>query len=479
MGDLNVSYMSAEIWIAVLAMGILLLDCFIADERKSILAWIAGLGLGGVLIGSFLCDKTGTAMNDLYVLDRFSLFFKQAFAIIGILVIVLSRGYVKRLEEKAQGEFIVLTLFALLGMFLVSSVGDFMSLFVCLELITISFYVLVAFKRSDPLAVEAGLKYIILGALASSFLLFGIALVYGATGQVRFDLIKVALADGIIAGRIDFLLGVILIVSGLGFKIAAVPFHVWAPDVYQGAPTPVTAFLSVGSKAAGFVLLLRVVSTVGGALGSDLTLVLAVLSAITIFYGNLAAIPQRNIKRLLGYSTIGHAGYLLMGVAIMDHIGAGAVLFYLLGYIFTNIAAFIVIVIFSGSSKSHSIEAYAGLSKRSPMLAACLTITMLSLAGIPPLAGFFGKFMVITAVMGHEGLLWLVAIGALNVVISMYYYLCVIKKMYVSEPTCDEPIAIPSGLKAALLVCILAIVVIGVIQGPFLDMAMNATEALF
>ena len=498
MPDLNVSYMSIEIWVAALAILTLMLDLFVPRESKGVIPWIAAGGLLLAFIASCVTDvpeKPG-ALFGLFLLDGFSLFFKRIFAIIGIFILIMSRGYVQRLEARAQGEFTALSLFALLGMFLVSSAGDLMSLFVCLETITISFYVLVSFKRSDPLSVEAGLKYIILGALASSFLLFGIALVYGATGQVTFAGIQEVLAataggDAPILGRVDFLLGVILIITGLGFKIAAVPFHIWAPDVYMGAPTPITAFLSVGSKAAGFVLMLRVISCVGGVvplpgdvagaavidgMQDKLALVLSVLAAITVFYGNLAAIPQRNIKRLLGYSTIGHAGYLIMGLAAMNRLGTSAVLYYILGYVFTNLAAFIVIIIFSASTKSHALESYCGLSKRSPLLAACLTISMLSLAGIPPLAGFFGKFLVIAAVL--EDHFWLACVGAVNVVISMYYYLCVIKRMYVSEPTSDEPIVVPGAMKAALLVCIVLIFVIGIVQGPFMEMTESVAKVI-
>jgi NADH-quinone oxidoreductase subunit N len=478
MGDLNVSYMSIDIGVAALAIAVLLLDLFLPREQKGALGWVAGLGLAALLAASFLVqEKADTALGGLYLLDGFAIFFKKVFAIIGILIVILARGYIQRIDDDAQGEFYVLGLFALVGMMLVASVGDFMSLFVSLELITVSFYVLVAFKRTDALSVEAGLKYIILGALASGFLLFGIALLFGATGQVQFALVRNVLqASPDIAGRVDFLLGAILIVSGLGFKIAAVPFHVWAPDVYMGAPTPVTAFLSVGSKAAGFILLLRVVTAIGGAMGEKLSLVLAILAAITVFYGNLAAIPQRNIKRLLGYSTIGHAGYLLMGVAVMDAMGTSAVLYYLLGYVFTNLAAFFVIVGFSTATRSHAIEAYAGLSKRSPMMAACLTISMLSLAGIPPLAGFFGKFLVLAAVA--EKMIWLVAVGAVNVVISMYYYLCVIKAMYVHEPKSEEPVTLALPLKVALIACVVLIMVIGIFQGPFVDATMSVARAL-
>jgi NADH-quinone oxidoreductase subunit N len=405
----------------------------------------------------------------------------------------MSVDYIRR-NGRGQGEFFTIVIFALVGMFLVSGVNDLMSMFVSLELVTLCFFILAAFKRQDLKSGEAGIKYIIVGAMAAGIMLFGMAFVYGATGEVRFELVKGKIAGLDDAEQMTAFFGLVLLLVGLGFKIAAIPFHGWVPDVYEGAPTPVTAFLSVGSKVAGFVLILRVLLlVVAGAFSTELTAMFALIAGLTLLYGNLAAIPQVNIKRLMGYSSIGHAGYLLMGVvAIIAMQGAGkgyetgltAILFYLLAYVFTNMAVFIGIIVFSAAGqRKHEIDDYSGLGKRAPLLAFCITVALLSLAGVPPLAGFFGKFYLITSVVeasrvaDNGWLLALAALGAVNVVVSMYYYLLVIKRMYLFEPiegTESKPVVFGGPVKAVLLACVILIIVIGIFQGPFVEMATSA-----
>jgi NADH-quinone oxidoreductase subunit N len=270
-------------------------------------------------------------------------------------------------------------------------------LFVSIELITITFYVLVSFQRSRVVSLEAGVKYLILGALSSAFMIYGIALIWGTTGKLNFT--ELAAVAPQFAQNKAFLLGVVLMLVGLGFKIAAFPFQIWAPDVYQGAPTPTTAFLAIGSKAAGFVLLLRVLFTaLPGVINTTAWAnFLIIISGLTILYGNLCAIPQHNIKRLLGYSSIAHAGYLLLGVAALNASGQAAILYYLGGYLFTVLGGFLVIALVLRQLDTGEISGLAGLGQRSPLLAATLTISLVSLAGIPPLAGFFGKFLLLKA----------------------------------------------------------------------------------
>jgi NADH-quinone oxidoreductase subunit N len=276
-------------------------------------------------------------------------------------------------------------------MLFASSANHFALLFVSLELITITFYVLTSFQRARLASLEAGVKYLVIGALSTAFTVFGIALVYGISrGKLNFHELAVAAPE--LAGNKMFLLGVLLILVGLGFKIAMFPFQIWAPDVYQGAPVPTTAFLAIGSKAAGFVLLLRVLFTAVPAIAAQWTHLLIIISAVTILYGNLCAIPQQNLKRLLGYSSIAHAGYLLLGIAALNGAGQAAVLYYLSGYLFTVLAAFTVICVALRQLDHEDIAGLAGLGRRSPLLAATMTLAMVSLAGIPPLAGFFGKF---------------------------------------------------------------------------------------
>src|SRR6185295_8089265 len=294
-------------------------------------------------------------------------------------------------------EYYALILFALSGMMFAASANDFALLFVSVELITVTFYVLTSFQRNRLASLEAGVKYLILGALSSAFLVFGIALVFGTTGKMNFSGLA-AVASQFATDKI-FLLGLVLVLVGLGFKIAAFPLQIWAPDVYQGSPAPATAFLAVGSKAAGFVLLLRVLFSAVPDITSKWGGFLAVVAAITILYGNLCAIPQRNLKRLLGYSSIGNAGYLLLGAVASNKSGSSAILYYLAGYLFTVLAAFTVISIITREADDEDISILAGLHQRSPLLAASLALSMISLAGIPPLAGFFGKFLLLNSVI--------------------------------------------------------------------------------
>jgi NADH-quinone oxidoreductase subunit N len=369
--------------------------------------------------------------------------------------------------------------FALAGMLFAASANDFAMLFVSIELITITFYVLVSFQRSKIASLEAGVKYLILGALSSSFLVFGIALIWGTTGKLNFTDLA-AVAAQFEANKL-FLLGVLFVMVGLGFKIAAFPFQIWAPDVYQGAPTPTTGFLAIGSKAAGFVLLLRVLFSAVPAVTAHWADLLIVISGVTILYGNLCAIPQRNLKRLLGYSSIAHAGYLLLGVAALSASGQAAVLYYLAGYLFTVMAAFTVICLVMRQTGAEDISALAGLNQRSPLLSATMTLAMASLAGTPPLAGFFGKFLLLKSVIaaaqatGNHGYYCLVFTALAGVVISLYYYFGVIRAIYWSKETPDlSPITLSAPAKLAVWICIAGMFWIGLFPNMVLNLANEA-----
>ncbi len=368
-------------------------------------------------------------------------------------------------------------------MLFAASANDFAMLFVSIELITITFYVLVSFQRGKLTSLEAGVKYLILGALSSAFMIFGIALIWGVTGKLNFTELA-AVAPQFAADQV-FLLGVLLVLVGLGFKIAAFPFQIWAPDVYQGAPTPTTAFLAVGSKAAGFVLLLRVLFTAVPAVTAHWANLLIAISGLTILYGNLCALPQRNLKRLLGYSSISHAGYLLLGVAALNASGQAAILYYLAGYLFTVLAAFLVIALVLRQLDTEDISGLAGLSQRSPLLAATMTISMVSLAGIPPLAGFFGKFLLLKAVVeaaqvtGNHGYYCLVFTALAGVVISLYYYFGVIKVMYWSRETKDlSAIELSAPAMVTAWICIAGMFWIGLFPNTLLTLANAAAGAL-
>ncbi len=469
---MNVSLVLLELVLAAAALGVMTWDLFLPAGRKGVLAW-AAMGVCVVLFAlSFLPDVAagGTALGSSFRADGLSLLLKRAFAVTGFLVFLMSREYVDEMP-RGQGEFYTIGLFALLGMFLVSSVNDFMSLFVSLEVVTVSFFVLCAFKRDNRLSVEAGLKLLVIGSLSAAIQLYGIAFIYGATGTTSFDAIRAGLADGSIqAGRLELIVGAILLFLGLGFKTSAVPLHVWVPDVYQGAPTPVTAYLSVGSKLAGFVLVIRClqVFTAGGVMTKELSAFFALVAALTLLYGNLGAIPQTNIKRLMGYSSIGQCGYILVGIAAMWATGLSGALFYMSAYVVTNLAAFAVILIVSRATGSHELDDYSGLARRSPMLAIGLTCALLSLAGVPPFIGFFGKFMLLGAAFAKPELLWLGAVGLLNVVIALYYYLCICKRLYVHEPRSAEPLRVPMRMRVALVLSC-ALLVFGGIAPQFLE----------
>jgi NADH-quinone oxidoreductase subunit N len=479
---MNASLMSLEIWVIALGVVLMLADfCFdLAPERRRFLAYLAIAALGTLLITNLGDYTTGTAFNGSFVEDTLAVFFKRFFLVAAMLVLFMSMEFSDRIAGGIS-EYYSLIVFALSGMLFAASANDFAMLFVSIELITITFYVLTSFQRGRLISLEAGVKYLILGALSSAFLVFGIALVWGTTGQLNFnELAKVAAQFE--TNKI-FLLGVLFVLSGLGFKIAAFPFQIWAPDVYQGAPTPTTAFLAVGSKAAGFVLLLRVLFIALPDVAKHWADLLIVISGITILYGNLCALPQRNLKRLLGYSSIAHAGYLLLGVAALSVSGQAALLYYLAGYLFTVMAAFLVICVVMRHLDNEDISALAGLNQRSPLLATTMTLAMVSLAGIPPMAGFFGKFLLLKAVIqagpANHGYYCLAFTALVGVVISLYYYFGVIRAIYWSRNPPDlSPIPLSGPVKFSVCVCIAGMFWLGLFPSAVLNLATEAAKSL-
>ena len=475
--------------LSVIGLGLVLLlaDLFVPAERRRFIGYAAIAALGVLLVtslsGNGSCGQFGTAFGGMFVNDPLSLFFKQLFIVAAILVLFMAAEFSDKLAEGSVAEYYSLILFALAGMLFAASSNDFTMLFVSIELITITFYVLVSFQRSKLQSLEAGVKYLILGALSSSFMVFGIALIWGTTGELNFT--KLAAVATQFADSQIFLLGVLLVLVGLGFKIAAFPFQIWAPDVYQGAPTPTTAFLAIGSKAAGFVLLLRVLFTAVPSVTAQWDNLLIVISGITILYGNLCAIPQRNLKRLLGYSSIAHAGYLLLGVAALSASGQSALMYYLAGYVFTVMAGFFVITLVMRHLATEDISGLAGLNQRSPLLAATLTIAMVSLAGIPPLAGFFGKFLLLKSVIEaaqtthNHGYYCLAFTALVGVIISLYYYFGVIRAIYWSKDPADlSPIELSSPAKLSIWACLAGIFWIGLFPNTLLNVTNLAAAAL-
>ncbi|MBI3318147.1 MAG: NADH-quinone oxidoreductase subunit N [Candidatus Omnitrophica bacterium] len=471
--------MLPELWVGALALFLLSLDLWGKLKNHSSFGLGAALGLFPALfivIWQAANSSSGTFLGGMYRVDGLALLFKGIFLLTAVLVTLMSWEEASALGH-GQGEFYLLILTATLGMLFAASAADFIMLFVALELITISFYVMTAYLKTNRNSLEAGLKYLILGSVASGFFLYGTAFVYGATGSTRFGELQEAIRT-MQPFPPGLLFGLLLILAAVIFKAAAVPFQLWVPDVYEGAPTPVTAFLSVGSKSAGFIVAFRLLYELFLPAHAHWAPLVAVLAGLTILYGNLGAIPQKNMKRLLGYSSIGHAGYLLIGISAGSSLGATAVNFYLAGYLVTNLCLFLAVCAFSAQGGSDEIESYAGLSRRSPFLAAAIFIALLSLAGVPPLAGFFGKFLLLMSAV-REGQLWLAAIGAAAVVISLYYYLMIVKAMYVDLPEDSAPVPVSLPTRLAITGCLFGILLLGIWQAPFIGISFFAAQGLF
>ncbi|MBT4901779.1 MAG: NADH-quinone oxidoreductase subunit N [Verrucomicrobia bacterium] len=483
MGD-QLQFIQLEVMVVALGLLVLLADLFLSESARRSLGWVAAGALGLVFLLSFresfvgLAD--GKAFGGIYRLDGLALFFKRFFLVTAIFVLIFAMDFASRLKG-GMSEYLAFILFALSGMMFASSANDFSLLFVAIELITVTFYILVSFQRHRMHSLEAGVKYLILGAVSSAFLVYGIALVFGEAGSLKFDVIRAA-HDGLLGSNV-FLFGMLFVFAGLAFKISAFPFQVWAPDVYQGAPTPTTTFLAVGSKAAGFVLLIRLFGSVVPELTAQWTGMLMVVAALTILYGNLCALPQRNLKRLLAYSGIANAGYLLMGIVAQSESGEGtaAILYYLAGYLFTLVAAFMIINLLARDGEGEDISCLAGLGKRSPFLALTLTLAVVSLAGIPPLAGFFGKFLLVKSVtakaFGDAGYFALLAVAVFGVVVSIYYYFRIIRTIYWSKDTPDNsPVAIAWPTRMVLGLCVAAILYLGLLPDKPINWANAAAK---
>lgn len=487
---MNLSLMSLEIAVVALGLVVLLADLWLPAERRRALGYAAAAALAVLLVNSFTshcsCALEGITPDGMFVQDALSVFFKRFFLLAGVLVLVMAVEFSDRIAAGVS-EYFSLIIFALAGMLFAASSNNFALLFVSVELITVTFYVLTSFQRGRVISLEAGVKYLILGALSSAFLVFGIALVWGTSGKFNFT--ELAMVSAQFSDNKLFLMGVLMVLVGLGFKIAAFPFQIWAPDVYQGAPTPTTAFLAVGSKAAGFVLLLRFLFTAVPDVTARWETVLIVISGVTILYGNLCALPQRNLKRMLGYSSIAHAGYLLLGVAAMAGSihgamqGGSALLYYLGGYLFTTTAAFMVIALVMRHLESEDVAGLAGLNHRSPFLAATMTLAMASLAGIPPLAGFFGKFLLLKAVLeqaaGNPAYYYLTAVALIGVVISLYYYFNVVRAMYWGGADMSrKPIEFSMPMRFAIAGCIAGMFWLGLAPNLVLKLAEGAAGVL-
>ncbi|MBF0560677.1 MAG: NADH-quinone oxidoreductase subunit NuoN [Alphaproteobacteria bacterium] len=431
-----------EILLAVAALGLLMVGVF---RKKDATGFVGGLAVAALVVAGIVEVNLArvpvvTTLGGMFVLDGFAVFVKALVLLAAVLTAIMSLSWLRQ-EKLGQFEFPVLLIFATLGMMMMVSANDLMALYLGLELQSLSLYVLAAYHRDNLRSTEAGLKYFMLGALASGLLLFGASFIYGFTGATGFDAIAKALGDGA-SVPVGVTVGIVFLLAGLAFKISAVPFHMWTPDVYEGAPTPVTALFAVGPKIAALALLIRVMVGPFGHLVEQWHQVVVALSLASMVLGAFAAIHQTNIKRLMAYSSIGHVGYALIGVAVGNAAGVRGVLVYLAIYLFMNIGTFTVILSMRQRGRMvEQIEDLAGLSKSNPLMALALAIFMFSMAGIPPLAGFFGKLYVfIAAIQAH--MYTLAVLGVLTSVVGAYYYLRIVKVMYFDEPadSFDRPI---------------------------------------
>jgi NADH-quinone oxidoreductase subunit N len=472
---MNLSLLTLEILVAILALFVLVLGLVTPPGQKKGIGYFTVLSLVAVLVVSIiLFGKTGTAFGTMYVVDAFSNYFKISFIVAAVLVAMFSISFVEKLGYN-QGEFFAFVLLSLLGMMVMSSAADFITFYLGLELMTIPFIILTAFRHGDKASSEAGMKYMLLSAMSSGVLLYGLSIIYGAAGSTHYsDVINVITGDM----QPLTVIGLVFLLAGFGFKISMVPFHMWSPDIYEGAPTPVTAFLAIGSKAAALAAMLRMFMIALPETREIWMTLVIVLCAMTIILGNFVAIPQTNIKRMLAYSSIAHAGYLLMGLVAFTNLGVSAILYYLVIYIFANAGAFACVNAFGNMTGSDQIRDYTGMWKRSPVIASVLLLCLLSLAGIPPLAGFVGKFYLFTAII-DQGFIWLAFLGIGMSMVSVYYYLIVVKVMFLGNPVEDTPVHVSLGTKTVMYVSALASLFLGLYPDPLTNVATKVAQLFF
>lgn len=450
------------------ALAVLLLDLFVPNKKFLGVLAVSGCAASLVLVRYPL--EPLPLFFGFFIQDPFAFFFKVA--AIGIVTVTLLAALAYHAPISYKGEFTVLLLLTGFGLVLMGSSNNLLMIYLSIEFVSILSYLLVGFLKQSPASKEAALKYLLFGSLSSGTMLYGMSLLFGLTGAVDLNVIQARLSEGGLPQGL-VLTSFLLVMVGLGFKISMAPFHMWAPDVYEGAPTPITAFLTVGPKALGFAILLRVLQTAFLDLYAEWSYLLAALSILTMTVGNVVAISQTNIKRLLGYSSIAQAGYILMGLAVSNEIGIAGVLIYLAAYLFTNLGAFLCVIAAANHLGSDEVDAYAGFSERSPFLAMTFTLFLLSLAGIPPLAGFVGKFYVFASAI--EGRFFTLAVAAaLNSALAAFYYFKIVRLMYLAPAMNREPLSHPLSLWVGLIVTLLGVIAFGLFPSPLIEFVERA-----
>jgi proton-translocating NADH-quinone oxidoreductase chain N len=468
--------LAPELWLVGVGLVLILLDLLVGEDRKIVVGWAAVVGLLLSLLptlgalglpgGGAQMLPARTVFFNTYAADGFAVFFKLIIIGATVLVILSAMDYFRR-QTRFEGELYILLTFTTLGLILMAGSADLILLALSIEFVSLTSYVLAGYFKTSARSNEAGIKYFLFGAGASAVMIYGFSILYGLTGQTSLYVIAERIRS---APTPALIVALSLSLAGFGFKISMVPFHQWTPDVYEGSPTPVAAYLSVASKAAGFAALVRLLLVAFAPSRLDWVTLVAGLAALSMTVGNLLALPQRNLKRMLAYSSIAHAGFLLIGVAAFKgDFGTPGLLIYILAYAFTNLGAFFIAVLLEQRLGTGEIPDYAGLAERAPVLAVLMAVFMLSLTGIPPTAGFFGKFYLFGAAI-NNGLIWLAVVAFLNSVVSLYYYVNVIRVMYILPATTPEPVGGPPALQVALAIAAAGTLVVGIFPQPFINL---------
>ncbi len=480
MSQLNYDYtlFIPEYLLAGLAVLVVALDLYVPQVRKAWLSYIAGVGLLAIAGVSLVWINKETNFAHIVAIDNYTTYFRVFFTVTAAVVCLSSA---KLVEDKLRhpGEYYALIILSTIGAIGMAASRELMTAYLSLELLSFSLYILVGFQKFDKKSNEAGIKYLLLGAFASAMFLYGLSLIYGVTGTTYYSQIAESLKAGTSDYRFALLMGLVLILTGLGFKVAAVPFHMWTPDAYEGAPVAITAYLSTTSKAAGFALLLRLFGGAFQGVHDDWSWMIAGIAAATMILGNLVALQQHNIKRLMAYSSIGQVGYMLMGVAGLSHDTASALVLHLTGYMVSNMAIFVVIIAWHNMTGTDEIADFRGMRERAPLLAGVLAGALFSLAGLPLFAGFVTKFILFQSVV-DAGYYWLAVIATVTSVVSLYYYLQVMRQAFVEKPSEGEgALSVPVLMNGLAFALMLGVFYIGLYPQQLFDAIDNATSFIF
>ncbi|MGE0539013.1 MAG: NADH-quinone oxidoreductase subunit N [Dehalococcoidia bacterium] len=475
--DFDYSLLIPEYFLIIWAILVMAVELFFPRLRKDVPAYLAALGAIVALgISLYWVDET-EAFGNLLSIDNYTTFFRVLLYGIAALICIASAQFVRRRLD-STGEYYGLILIGTVGGVGMAAATEMLTAWVSLEMLSFTLYILVSFAKRDLRSNEGGLKYMLLGAFSTALFLYGLSLIYGVTGNTTYAGIAEALQGPAADLDLALLMGLVFVVAGLGFKVSAVPFHVWAPDAYQGAPLPITAYISTTSKAAGFALFLRFFIQAFMPVVDDWRWLLATISAATIIFGNLLALQQTNLKRLLAYSSIAQVGFLLIGIAAATPEASATLLFHLAGYIVTNLALFIAFIAYFNVTGDDEIDGMRGLAERQPLLALVMTVSLFSLAGMPIFAGFFSKMFLFQAGW-QAGLEWLAIIAVVGSLISLYYYLLVMKQMYMYDPPREGRISIPAILSGTVAILMVAVIALGVYPTPLIEAADNAGRLIF